>query len=64
MISSNVKSSTSRSDVSLMAIVPEREWSTPTLTVSSAIAVVRPAMAALARPAPMEAARSSTVAPD
>src|SRR5213595_3679871 len=33
LISSKVNNSTSFNDVSLMAIVPLREWSTPTLTV-------------------------------
>src|SRR5262245_1969339 len=39
LISSNVNNRTSLSDVSLMAIVPLNEWSTPTLTVSAAEAV-------------------------
>jgi hypothetical protein len=36
LISSKVKSRTSRREVSEIAIVPDSEWRTPTLTVSSA----------------------------
>jgi hypothetical protein len=48
LISSKVKRRTSRSEVSLMAIVPLREWRTPTLTVSAARAVPNEAPSASA----------------